>query len=171
MSKIPQRNIPEEYIAAYRRKQDLEDALKLAKRELDVIKIDLINLMTSLGLSSVKNEATGVSLSHTVRTYPYVSDFKELYQWCREQGEPMSEWTEPKFKQGKEGGQPVGITAILEEAKEAVLREGGTIEDHLPTGLKVNVVDVITVRQPKSNGEKATLPLTSKEMLKDIMGE
>lgn len=154
------------YTMAYRKTQELDAKLKVAKKQLNIAKEMLIEYLDGLGLSSVKRG--DVNIIRSRRTYTSVEDYDALMDWVRKQEEPETLYIERTFIKGKPKDER-GMYLMVQDAQKESVETGMPVEQCYPDGLKVYVGDVVTVRRSRKESTGKPIPQSQVEKLEKEM--
>ena len=165
-SEVSEPDAVDDYLTAYANKQEITRELDLAKQKLDEAKQNFLTFTDEHNFTTVKRE--GYTVSRSKRTFGKVVDFDGLVRWVIEQDEPRSQYMEEVFIKGSSKDKR-GLHCILEDAKKTSIELGLPIDECLPDGLNMSIIDVVTVRASKSNGNDKKKPATKVGQLEQEM--
>lgn len=143
----------DQYMIAYRRQGEAKAKLKKESEKLETAKEVFVEFLNRLGLTSVKRGEQTITASK--RTYQSVDDYDQLEGWVKNQAEPTSLYMKQAFIQGSSKDER-GLYLMVKDAQEKSITEGKPVGQCYPEGLKVSVVDVVTIR--KARKEATGLP-------------
>ena len=133
-------------------KQQIESILSAVKKKLEAGKEELTGYFRSQGATAMTRDGFSYSLSS--RVYAQV-ELDTFIEWVLAQDEPQSTYLETTAK------KKVLNTLVLEARKSNPGRE----EDILPDGVGFHTIEIITVREKKTNSK----PRSARGELTEIM--